>query len=290
MHLTCRLWEVHFEITGRLDSLPYPGEIVREVQKKPSYYIDCGKRGGLAGAQFVYTLTGEGRFKIGDKVISLFPGTAFLQNHGNPRNAYYYPKGGIRPWHFIWISFFSPTVERMIEEITAAYGQIYYIPRDAELIKMLFSYEQPRNTPRFISPLEGTRLVMEVLMELGNYLPAAENHRRVSPGLIRRVQEYIHNHLGTTLTVEAVAREYGVSREHLSRIFREQLGQTPSEYLIKCRVERACRLLISTDLSCKEIAAMVGYDNSVSFSRAFKRVVQMTPGELRRAGYSPQIR
>ena len=35
---TCRLWQVHFEIVGKLDNLPYPGELVREVQNK-SYYI-----------------------------------------------------------------------------------------------------------------------------------------------------------------------------------------------------------------------------------------------------------
>lgn len=286
---TCRIWQVNFEVSGLLESLPYPSELVREVQQKP-YYIDCRYRKSLRGAQFSYTLSGEGRFKIDDKVIPLLPGTAFLQNHSDTRNAYYYPEDGKEPWHFIWISFFSPAVEKMVKEITDKYGQIYHIPRDAHFIKTLFSYENSDNATRFISPFEGMRLVSDVLYGLGKYAVQEANGPHSPSRLIKQVQEYMHHNLDKIFSMDELAAEYGVSREHLSRVFHEQIGEPPSTYLTKRRMEQACRLLISSNLSCKEIAAMTGYESAASFNRTFKRLVKMTPGELRTAGYLPQIR
>ena len=286
---TCRIWQVHFEVSGLLESMPHPFELVREVQQKP-YYIDCRYRKAQRGAQFSYTLSGEGRFKINDKVIPLLPGTAFLQNHSDIRNAYYYPENGKEPWHFIWISFISPTVEKMVKEITDKYGQIYQIPRTAHLIKTLFSYENSESSTRFVSPFEGMRLVTDILAGLGKYTTQGANNPHVPSHLIKQVQEYMHHNLDKIFSMDELATEYGVSREHLSRVFHEQIGEPPSTYLAKRRMEQACRLLISSNLSCKEIAAMTGYESAASFNRTFKRLVKMTPGELRTAGYLPQIR
>lgn len=284
----CRLWQVNFEIIGKLDSLPYPGEIVREVQNK-SYYIDCAERLDHQGAQLSYTLSGEGRFKIGNKVIPMLPGMAFLQNHNDVRNAYYYPENSTKPWHFIWISFFSLTVEAMVKEITDNYGQIYHIPQDANLIKNLFSYENSSNSLRFMSPFEGARLVTNILTDLGNYALTEENKKKLPTHLIKHAQEYIHNNIDKTINIEDVATECGVSREHLSRVFKDQLSESPSNYLTKRRIKQACRMLVASNLSCKEIAVRVGYDSAVSFNRTFKRITRTTPGEVRRLGYSPQI-
>ena len=289
MNLTnCRIWQVHFEIVGKLDSLPYPGEIVREVQHK-SYRIDCKKRLSYGGGQLAYTLSGEGRFKIGDKIVKMLPGMAFLQKHNDVRNAYYYPENGTEPWHFIWISFFSPTVEAMVTDITDNYGQIYHIPQESNLIKTLFDYENSDNLLRFMSPFEGARLVTDILTDLGNYTSPDRSIKKAPTRLIKHAQEYIHNNIDKAINVENVAEECGVSREHLSRVFKEQLGELPSDYIAKRRIRQACRFLVSSHLSCKEIALRVGYDSAVSFNRTFKRITRMTPGEVRSLGYSPQI-
>jgi AraC-like DNA-binding protein len=140
-----------------------------------------------------------------------------------------------------------------------------------------------------MSPFEGARLVMDILTDLGNYTSSEENIRKAPTRLIKHAQEYIHNNIDKTINIEDVAEECGISREHLSRIFKEQLNESPSSYLSKRRIRQACRLLVSSNLSCKEIAARVGYDSAVSFNRTFKRIAKMTPGEVRILGYSPQI-
>ena len=284
-----RIWETHFETIGKMNNMPYPGEVVREVERK-GYSIDCKGRKGFLGSQLQYTLSGEGVFQKNDEVIRMKPGMAFLQNHNDNSNMYYYPEDGVEPWHFIWISFLSPTVEKMVDDITTKYGQVFHIPIESHLVKTLFSYQNPKRRIRFISAFEGAHLVMDILTELGKYTSPGIDTVKTPDRMVLRAQEYIHNNLDKVISIEDVATECGVSREHFSRIFKEQLDESPSAYLIRSRIEQAIRLLISTNLSCKEIASMVGYDNAVSFNRTFKRLVKMTPLELRIAGYSPQIR
>ncbi|MFA7231873.1 MAG: AraC family transcriptional regulator [Victivallaceae bacterium] len=286
----CRMWEVKFEIPGRIKSLPYPGEVVEEIQSCPEYRIECKLRKNFTGCQLSCTLEGEGVFRSGKKEYRLTPGMAFMQNHNDTNTAYYYPKDGSGDWRFLWISFYSPTVEKIVRELVAQYGYIYHIPLDSPLIKKLKSYKNYRDTLQFLSPFEGARMIMDIITGLEPSTAPDKTGLTTQFTLSRQAQEYIFSNLANRIGVEDVAKELQVSREHLSRTFKSQTGETLMNYLIKKRMELACKLLISTNLSCKEIAGRTGYDNPMSFIRAFKKTVRLTPGELRRIGYAPEIR
>ncbi|MDX2064569.1 MAG: AraC family transcriptional regulator [Fimbriimonadaceae bacterium] len=75
----------------------------------------------------------------------------------------------------------------------------------------------------------------------------------------------------------------GVSDEHLARVFRAVYGQSPSEFVLRRRLERAYGLLRSSQLSVAEIAAIVGFRYEGHFFRAFRARFQMSPREARRA-------
>jgi AraC-like DNA-binding protein len=284
-----RVWEVNFEIPARLPSLPYPGAVVEEVQQVPEYNIQCRTRKNMTGCQLSCTLEGEGIFRYKRQEYRLTPGMAFLQNHNDVNTAYYYPVNGRQPWRFLWFAFFSETVESMVREMVSRYGYIYRLPVDGGIVKKLKSFKSYRGTLQILSPLEAARVVMDILTGLDKHIE--EKYVETSQSnLIRRTQAYIFENIGNDIGIDQIARDIGVSREHLARIFRQQLGQAPLEYLMKRKMELACKLLISTNLTCKEIAERIGYENSVSFNRAFKNLVKMPPGQLRELGYVPEIR
>lgn len=83
------------------------------------------------------------------------------------------------------------------------------------------------------------------------------------------------------LSFGEIARQLGVSREYLSRLFREEYGLSPREYALQTRMEEARRLLRVTDWPQKRIALELGYHDSAAFHRAFMRVFGVTPGEFR---------
>ena len=62
---------------------------------------------------------------------------------------------------------------------------------------------------------------------------------------------------------------------------------TPNQYLQELRIQKSKELLVSTDLSCQEIAYRIGYDNPVYFSVLFKKMTHLSPTEYRKL-YQPK--
>src|SRR5690348_3460847 len=79
------------------------------------------------------------------------------------------------------------------------------------------------------------------------------------------------------LTVADLARAAGLSRAHFSREFRRAFGESPHQYLLTRRLERAAALLRNTDRSVTEICFAVGLSSLGSFTTSFTRVYGSTP-------------
>jgi AraC-like DNA-binding protein len=110
--------------------------------------------------------------------------------------------------------------------------------------------------------------------------------RRCAGGLApwqeRRAKEMIAAHLGNSLSIEAIARECGLSASHFARAFRQSTGTTPHEWLQECRVDRAKTLLGDPELTLATIAVACGFADQSHFTKVFGRIAGMTPGRWRR--------
>jgi AraC-like DNA-binding protein len=85
------------------------------------------------------------------------------------------------------------------------------------------------------------------------------------------------------LTVDDLARAAGQSRAHFSREFRRAFGESPHQYLLTRRLERAAALLRTTDRSVTEICYAVGLTSVGSFTTSFRRLHGVTPSAYRNA-------
>jgi AraC-like DNA-binding protein len=85
------------------------------------------------------------------------------------------------------------------------------------------------------------------------------------------------------LGVDDLARAAGLSRAHFSREFRAAFGESPHEYLLTRRMERAAALLRNTDRSVADVCMSVGLQSVGSFTSSFKRTYGVTPTEYRAA-------
>jgi AraC-like DNA-binding protein len=89
------------------------------------------------------------------------------------------------------------------------------------------------------------------------------------------------------LDLRVLAQEAHVSPRHFSRSFRRVFGETPRQYLISRRLERARHLLRTTDLTVAEICLEVGFTSVGSFTTAFSRHVGVSPTTFRKAYAGP---
>jgi AraC-like DNA-binding protein len=107
------------------------------------------------------------------------------------------------------------------------------------------------------------------------------------PQVMHAVRAIDDRYWDPELTVRALAREVGVSTEHFCRVLKRQTGGTFVALLRRARVRAACRLLTTTTLSMKEIAAHVGFSSPNRFARDFKKLCGITPSEYRVGANSP---
>jgi AraC-like DNA-binding protein len=268
--------------------MPGPSEIVEEEQSSPAYHLEGADRQDT-NCQIAYTLSGEGVFRHGSDTWRLAPGTMFMTRNNDPRTAYYFPPAGRKPWVFLWFSFWGEASGRMIDDIAERYGHVFDLPRDLAVIGKIAAYQKYANGVRVLNPLAGARLVVETLSEIVEYLE--DRHAASPPGeIIRKAQEQVLENLDRDISVSTLARTLRVSREHLSRTFKGKIGLSLHDFITMEKVKLACQLLIDTRLSCKEIAGRCGYENIISFNRAFKSTVKRTPSELRLSGRMPNFK
>src|ERR1700737_2559053 len=103
-----------------------------------------------------------------------------------------------------------------------------------------------------------------------------------------RARDLADSRYAEPLTVAALARSAGLSPAHFSREFRRAFGETPHQYLLTRRLERAAALLRNTDRSVTEICLNVGLASIGSFTTSFGRTYGMSPTAYR-AAYPPAV-
>ena len=109
-------------------------------------------------------------------------------------------------------------------------------------------------------------------------VPSSEVNRN---SFMYKVLLYIQQHSDENLSLDAVAKEMGVGRSHLSHLFSQKLHINFRKFLNTIRVEKACNLLQDSLLSIKEVCYQCGFESTRTFHRVFLEEQKMTPGDYR---------
>ncbi|MBU3914271.1 helix-turn-helix domain-containing protein, partial [bacterium] len=100
--------------------------------------------------------------------------------------------------------------------------------------------------------------------------------------VIQNAQRQMEDHFAEITTVEEVAQQSGISSRHFNRRFKTATGESPLAYLQKLRIESAKNQLENTTENFEQITSLVGYDNSSTFRKLFKRYTSLTPASYRK--------
>ncbi|WP_175988009.1 response regulator [Bacillus sp. Marseille-Q1617] len=100
---------------------------------------------------------------------------------------------------------------------------------------------------------------------------------------MQRIEEYLQQHYQEDVNLQEIADTFFLSREYISRKFKQEYKLTITDYLTKIRLEKAMKLLENPYLKIYEVAYGVGYGNEKYFSKVFKKQVGITPNEFRQS-------
>jgi YesN/AraC family two-component response regulator len=98
---------------------------------------------------------------------------------------------------------------------------------------------------------------------------------------LERALSYIRNHIGEDLPLDTVADAAGISAQHLSRLFRDELNSNFVKFVTESRMDLACRLLDETTLGVAEIGGKCGFRDANYFAKVFRKSRSLSPLDYR---------
>ena len=100
---------------------------------------------------------------------------------------------------------------------------------------------------------------------------------------MRKVEEYVHQHLAEDISTETLAHIADLSPFHFSRVFKQSTAMTPLQFVTRERMLKAQQLIRESSCSLMEVGLEVGYTSPSHFAHVFRRSVSVTPIEFRKA-------
>ena len=119
------------------------------------------------------------------------------------------------------------------------------------------------------------------IMKFRNNITECKREESLRLDVIDHAIHYMKSNLNRIVTLSDIANYVGLSESYFSTLFVKKKGISPLRYLTNLRFEQACHYLNSTDMKVNQICPLVGYDDSLYFSRAFSKNMGMSPSKYR---------
>jgi AraC-like DNA-binding protein len=249
---------------------------------------------------FHYVVSGKGYYTVLDSPApssepqkinqEVNAGEGFLLEP-HTKHIYYADKDN--PWQYIWVVFRGLSAPRYLKSCGLNRQSSHYFPKDCssqviQKIKrnLLSILNEPEPSRPFIM---GHFHLFFSELQANSATPCsitAERETSLSVFYISQAIRYISHNYAQIQSLEDIANACGISRSHLSRLFREHMHISLQEHFIQYRLSKAADLLINTNLPIIEIAYKIGYENELNLLRSFKSRYGMTPNAYRKKSRS----
>lgn len=128
---------------------------------------------------------------------------------------------------------------------------------------------------------ESARLAVTALERSGGQTQFIRHMAPIARGTLQPLQDWVMRNLGHDLSVATLARRHATSIRTLHRMFIEQTGISPAQWILQRRVYRAQELLETTDLPVEVVAHSVGFTAASTFRERFRAIVGTNPSSYR---------
>ncbi len=186
------------------------------------------------------------------------------------------------PWEYLWVGFNGSSVSNILNQIGLSCEQtIFQCGESGELYRLvdeMLAYSKSS----FSSELKRTGLLYQFLSILAQNPIDTLSQTSGEYIYIKRAIAYIKNNYWDNMHIYDIASYINIDRSYLYLLFEKYLNRSPSEYLALFQLTRASELLSTTTLSIESISISCGYSDPATFSKAFKRLMKMSPSAYRK--------
>ncbi|MBP3476730.1 MAG: AraC family transcriptional regulator [Lachnospiraceae bacterium] len=187
------------------------------------------------------------------------------------------------PWEYVWIEFDGLRAKETVALSGLKLDQPVYKAHHkdiAETMKteMLYIVNHKEESPLHL--IGHLYLFIDSLVRSSTYAQLSRGNS-LRDFYMKEAFSFIEQNFQNDISVEDIAACCGLNRSYFGKIFHENTGKSPQEFLIAYRMTKATELLKLTGLSIADIGNAVGYPNQLHFSRAFKNVYGVSPRQWR---------
>ncbi|MGO4939669.1 AraC family transcriptional regulator [Fundicoccus sp. Sow4_D5] len=231
---------------------------------------------------FHYIVSGKGRFFQPDNSdgTELTSGQGFLMP---PDTICSYSADSDDPWEYYWVEFNGIQAKQSMKLAGFTDTQLIYTPRTdnkIEEIAHIFADTLETNVNNEYLLLGNLYQLLDALIQNSSQ-QISDTRNEISNVYIRRAIDYIRDNYQNDISVADIANHCNLNRNYFTRLFKAELNLTPSQFLIKYRLNKAADLLMNTDLSIQCISEEIGYSNQFNFSATFKKHYNFSPFDWR---------
>lgn len=218
-----------------------------------------------------FVISGSGTLEIYGNKYNIKSGEMFFIPPDIPMR--YYPTKS-DPWEYVWFSFKGDLIEHYSELAGFSFQKPICESRNFEKIKKLLK-----------------KLLDLLIDDEGGYFSVLSSFYEImeistvqSPITgIKYVKKLLdENFAAPNFCVEQLCRDVAISHAHLLRLFKEAYGVTLIKYITQKRIELACELLRTTDLSVSSVAYSCGFSDEIHFMKTFKKTIGLSALQYRR--------
>ena len=279
--------------SGYRETSHYRCLVYHEKQTDDIYLTSCGIEQCLSGYEFhAEQRTGYHMHVIlGGKGVLSVNGTSYPLHHGQmfitkPGEQTWYRADDRDPWNYCWMTFDGDNAPHYTES-AGFRPSTNWLDCHVELRQFTSLVQQILDRPEMT--------LSNDLLRLGSLLQflslAVESNDRATPSSQREREYSADVYVDYAITyiqsnyanvkISDVARFIGINRSYLTNIFKQKMGKCPQEYLMQCKLERACELLVETNAPIQVISQRIGYENPLTFSKIFKGYYGVSPKNYR---------
>jgi YesN/AraC family two-component response regulator len=259
-----------------MESLEF--KVVGEEYCKPKHFNGPKIRESYI---FSFIVSGKGIFKVHNKTYHLGANQGFLIDDSA---VIYYEADKNDPWHYCWIIVNGSIPKAFFDSLSLSSKNPIYTAQNDNTIYFHFK-ELIEKTKNFynapylsISALYNLFHAFQVFNKKSKKINVISHQEQYA----KEARLYIaNNYHKENLRIDYIAKELGINRSYLSRLFLQYFGVSPQQYLINFRMEKAKHLIKTTNSPINIIAYSVGYTDIFIFSKMYKKHFGISPKQDR---------
>ncbi|MDD2957310.1 MAG: AraC family transcriptional regulator [Lachnospiraceae bacterium] len=181
---------------------------------------------------------------------------------------------------FLWIHFNGATSRQYFELAQARENPIFHIKEQMQISSCLQKVLDCMKN----GAAEHEALTSRYLVQILTYVLTSRSDQKgtsAKASTVEEIQTYINQNLKQPLTIEDMSSRASLSPYHFIRVFKQETGYTPHEYILNARIHAARLYLKSPNMSVKEIGYLCGFSSESSFCTTFKNLTGTTPSAYR---------